>query len=153
MIILRALAGVRRHFPNRGLEWFATAVTIDWGWTLLWEPPNLTSPGFQVMLHYLTEFSWAILMLTVGLLRLAALIVNGTFSETAYSRWSPHVRAVGAFISLFFWIQITLSLILGSPTGTGLAVYKWILVFELFNLVRCATDARVVDKASRNARH
>lgn len=151
MIILRIYRGIHDHFPARRSEWVLAGILVAWGLILL--PP---SPAFEESLVWAqmavmaSERTWAVTAIAIGLFRLAALIVNGTFSSTWYGRWSPHVRSLASFLSCFLWLQISFGLWAGSATTTGLAVYPGLLVLDLMNVVAAASDAGQMDRAQKD---
>lgn len=149
MLIYRVARGVRDHFPVRATEWGFAALLLDTGRVLLTGEPNFTSRAFAPLAEYASETVWGLGCVTVGALRLLALLVNGTFAGTAYMRWSPHVRMACAFASCFFWTQITLAYWAGAPEAVSGVAYKWLLIIDAYNVFRCAQDMREIDEAAK----
>ncbi|MGO4287491.1 hypothetical protein [Bosea sp. TAB14] len=92
------------------------------------------------------ESTWGWFAIAIGVFRLLALVVNGTFSGTWYGRWSPHVRALASFLSCFLWLQITFGLLASDAATTGLAVYPGLLVLDAMNIVAATKDAASMDR-------
>jgi hypothetical protein len=67
----------------------------------------------------------------IGLVRLLALIVNGTFADSIYARWSPHVRGVCAFLSCGIWF----------PLWAGFFAVSGAPIVKLFTFTVLAIDA------------
>lgn len=99
------------------------------------------SPSFASMAALADESAWALILLSVGVLRLAALTVNGTFHQF---RFSPHLRAAASLVGLVFWSQWTLAIINAyiSDGGaiTGIIAYGTFCALELANFTYSASD-------------
>lgn len=148
MIIFRIARGIRVHFPTRVSEWIMTGAVLGWA-TVLGADHNTfgSSPSFVVLAHYGSEEAWAFLCLFVGLLRLTALTVNGTFRTF---RYSPHLRGMASFIACVFWGQIALGICLAwssGGSGTGAVAYSTFMVIEMWNLIRAWVDVGASRKA------
>ncbi|TCR60924.1 hypothetical protein [Bosea sp. BK604] len=148
MVILRVYRGIHDHFPARRSEWVLAGIMVVWGWILFGPDETFArSVSWAQMAALAGEGTWAVWAIATGVFRFAALIVNGTFHDTWYGRWSPHVRMVASFLSCFLWLQITFGLLAAETTTTGLAVYPGLLVLDLMNVVAAASDAAKMDKA------
>lgn len=151
MLIVRVASGVSRHFAARAAEWALAAVIFLWGWVLLLPHATFDLPAYHIMRAMAPETVWGFACVLIGVVRLGALVVNGTFANTAYSRWSPHVRMGMSFLSVFFWYSVTMTFLTGSsPPGTGLAVYPVLLALEIYCTFRAARDSRNSDDAARH---
>lgn len=152
MLIVKVLRGIQSHLPARASEWALGAILFNWGWILLLPRETFSREAYALMLAVMPENAWGAGCLLLGAVRLLALVVNGTFASTAYSRFSPHVRTGMSVLSCFFWLQIVLSFAL-APAGTGMAVYPVLLVLDLYCAYRASRDAQHSDEVARNARH
>jgi len=151
-MIVRIATGIKRHFPTRVSEWFLSGALVAWGWILLSPGDTFSaSPSFAHMAVMASERTWGLAAITVGLVRVVALIINGTFADTGYSRASPYVRAIMSILACFVWAQITLGLIGAPNTSTGLAVYPILFLLDSWNCVRAAGDAGEARKARTDA--
>lgn len=110
MVILRVVRGVTDHFPGRVSDWFLASI--------------LTNVGFD------SHGFWSVLCLSIGLTRLIALTINGTFPKL---RWSPHVRFVMAILSGCVWVQLAL--------GADPMLYRYLLLFDIYNTHLAAAEA------------
>lgn len=148
MIVLRLGQGIREHFPARVSEWIMTGALLGWYGVLSSDPDTFeTSRTFIVLAHYGTEAAWAMLCLVVGVIRLAALIVNGTFQQFQYS---PHLRGLASIAACVFWGQITLGVVLAwtmGGAGTGVVAYATFMTIEMWNLIRAWADVGAARKA------
>lgn len=140
MIVLR----MQKTFPLRATEWMLAGITVTMGVVLL---GNLslfeTSHGLKILTRILPHTLAAGLILTVGVIRTMALVINGAW------RASPHLRALCAFLSTFVWLQIVFSLFTGNVIVLGMAVYPWFLIMDIGNVFRAAADARIADDRAK----
>lgn len=153
MLILRVVHGVSSHLEARASEWALGFMLLIWGIQLL-QPGDLfaISPAYDILAEIMPENVWGFACFLVGGSRLVALLINGTFADTAYSRYSPHVRAAMAVLSAFFWLNIAISVAVGRPGGTGMAIYPVLLLLDLYNAYRSSGDARQSDEDAKHAR-
>ena len=152
MIILRVVAaGIAEHFPARRSEWVMAAMMMGWG-ALVLRPSDIfeQSPAWQPLAAWASEPVWGTAALLIGALRLCALIINGTFYQSWYGRWSPHVRALASFLSCFIWMQLSWGLLNAPIVSTGLSIYPGLLVLDLMNVAAAASDAGKMDRAQKH---
>lgn len=111
---------------------------------------NPRTPLFQVLGSVAAEDVWGWSCLVFGCGRILALIINGTFADTYYSRFSPHVRGAFAFLSCFFWATITIGLFAAWRPLFGLGCYPFLLLLEITNVWQSMRDARQSDESVRH---
>lgn len=149
MLILRIWNGVIDHFPIRRSEWINSCVMIGWGIVVLLDNRPLTG-AWYVLGELMSEVFWSLMLMTVGTIRLIALLVNGTFPRTWYGKFSPHVRVGMSLLSSLVWLQLVIATI-GSPIlTTGLVAYLGYLVSDALNTLSSAAEARELDKGRRD---
>lgn len=142
MIVLR----FKKSFPLRVTEWFCAFVMAHWGLLILLNPAAMTaSPTWVHMVDLAEPALWGGMAALVGLIRIAALAINGAW------RQSPHTRAACAFVSVFLWLQITWALMQNDSSTTGQAIYPWLLLLDMWNVARASADARLSDDRARGA--
>jgi hypothetical protein len=148
-MIIRIGRGIGKHFATRATEWGCTAVLFLWGvrLTLFDDDVFGASASMIELRRVFSEDAWGAMCFVVGSLRICALILNGTFEGEWYSRFSPHVRSVMAFLSCFFWLTITLGIISAGMPSTGICVYPVLLAGDIWNTGRALIDA---DRSHRN---
>lgn len=153
IIVRRVVTGVQAHFPARRSEWALGGMMFTTGWILLLPAVtfNPRTPLFQVLGSVASEEAWGWTCLIFGGARLVALIVNGTFADTYYSRYSPHVRGAFAFLSCFFWATITIGLMAAWQPLFGLGCYPFLLLLEITNVWQASLDAGQSDRSARDA--
>lgn len=140
---------LRHSFEARASEWALGGVLFLWGVVLHQNPDlfttNASLAGLGQMAH---QSSWELACLVIGAARLAILALNGTV------RRSPHLRAIAAFLSCFFWMQISLGILMSGTGSTGLAVYPVLLLLDSYNVFRASREAGSLDRHySRAAYH
>lgn len=148
---VRLYLGIHDHFPARRSEWVLAGIMAVWGWILI-GPVGVfaQTKAWSQMAAIMPENAWGWFAISVGVFRLLALIVNGTFAGTWYGRWSPHVRALASFLSCFLWFQISFGLWNSDAATTGLAVYPGLLVLDAMNIVAASKDAAGMDRSVSN---
>lgn len=79
------------------------------------------------------QVTWAFLFLTIGLIRLIILLINGAYWRT------PHFRAVTAFLSAGVWFLLTIGFI---RNGSVLAaILPWVFLLDAYNIKRASREA------------
>lgn len=142
MIVIRVFTGIKNHFPTRVMEWALAVIAINWGIRLLTVDNVLTLfPSFTNMSNIMSEDMWGIFCVIAGFARLIALVINGTFSGTLYSKYSPHLRAFGAALCAFLWSQIVISMLGTIPISPGLAVYSVFIMLEIYCVSSALNEA------------
>ncbi len=146
-LLMETVQGVRNHFPNRAGEWFCAFVLTDWGIRVAM-PGGMFSASlsFRQMETIMSEPLWGVLAILIGASRILALMVNGSFAQKLwYSRRSPHIRAAMAFLSIGIWSLITIGLWRSGVNTTGLSIYPYIAIFDIYNAIRAGRDAGSMD--------
>lgn len=128
------------HLRLRFAEWLLAAITVSLGLILLWTDNLFENPFYWGLARITDETTWGIAALIVGMLRLAALFINGAWEP------SPMVRTIMSMLTCFLWVQLSLGL-LGGEMSLGVAVYPWLLIADMYSTFRAASDAGVVREA------
>lgn len=137
-----------KTFPIRVTEWLLAGIMLSWSvacWNL--SSADWHSPIYSGMARIAEQNTWAFYAFWIGIIRLAALTINGAW------RPSPHFRAAGAFLACFMWLQISLGLMVSDIRVTGIAVFPWLLLADIYNVFRASHDARLSDERAHVARH
>ncbi|MDB5540509.1 MAG: hypothetical protein JWQ89_2236 [Devosia sp.] len=151
-MFFRIVTGIKTHFESRVTEWFMGLTLTNYGLGLVgandaWA--NVTA--WQGMTQYLPENAWGWLCIAAGLARLLALAVNGTFADTAYSKYSPHVRGITAIASAAFWFMVLLSV--SAVATAGNRIYPLPLALELWCIFHAWRDTGRAKAASDGMAH
>lgn len=128
-------------FPRLG-EWWTAGLLLALGFVLTGNPDLMAtskSNAYQLMMMIASQSTWATVMKVFAAGRLIILVINGAW------RRSPHFRAIGAFLTCFFWMQITLSV--ASTAGFLFIFSAGVLILDFANFIRAMRDARTVDHA------
>lgn len=149
-VIVRLVHGVTDHFIYRANDWIMTSMLLWVGMAIWMYPEVFHLPSFALLAQYGSAHTWAVFAILMGLVRLSALIVNGTFPEFI---WSPHFRTLGAGLTCFFWFQLMLTLFTGIATAPMLlAVVPHLFLFDLFNAYMAAGEAGIAERRRRDGR-
>lgn len=141
---LLPLLRIRQHFTERATEWLVAGMLITWGYECLTADPAVWNLPINSALRTVAgQKTWGTIALSIGLIRLAALYINGAM------RRSPHLRSVGAFLSCFLWLQLTLGVMLSELHSLAFAFYPWLFFADFYNAQRAARDAGFVDWFAR----
>jgi len=142
LIVFRIYRGVADHFPIRVSEWVMVWPAMGM-WAALQAMPDMfsVSPSYEYLARWASEQSWAWIIMACGMVRLAALTINGTFKGFAFS---PHIRAVASIVGVAIWSQISLGFLMAFLTGGGAlsGVIGWstMVLLEIMNTYRSWSD-------------
>ena len=150
-MFIRVVTGIAEHFDVRFPEWLGAAALILWGLNLVLTETSWTNPdAWALMLGIMSENNWGLACVTAGCFWLLALTVNGTFANTAYSRYSPNVRGLCALISASIWFLACISVLAAESSGRGIYPLPLALsVWCVFNAWRDVGRARNTKDAGR----
>lgn len=141
------LISLHEHFPIRVTDWLLSAILFSWGLRVFFMPPDVWAmPTYSGLAIIASQLAWASVAISLGVARLSALFVNGAV------RRSPHLRAIGAFLAVFIWVQMCLGAMTSEVIGTSVAIYPWLALGDLFNVYRAARDARTADLRANQLR-
>lgn len=90
-----------RTFRERAPEWALAFVMTGWGGTLLLPGDSFNRPFFRPLAAIAPETAWGAVVFTTGIIRLAALYINGSRQET------PQVRQWCSFVGMLIWSFLT----------------------------------------------
>ena len=135
-----------KSFPIRVTEWLLAGIMLSWSiacWNL--RPADWHSPLYAGLTRIADNDTWAFFAFWIGVIRLAALTINGAW------RPSPHLRAAGAFLACFMWLQIALGIFTSAVSSVSIAIYPWLLLADIYNVFRASHDARLSDDRAKAA--
>lgn len=143
------LISLHQHFPVRAMDWWLSAMLLTWGVAVFSIDPKVWDLPIYSGLKILpwSQWEWGVAATALGLIRIVALIVNGAV------RPSPHVRAVGAFLTVFIWLQVSLGMLFSESASLAVAIYPWLMFADILNANRAATDACAADQKARDRRN
>lgn len=121
-------------------EWHLTFVMLLSGLVFLFGD-TFHLPPYAVVKEIATDFTWGLVMMGLGTIRLIVLYINGKWSR------SPHWRSVLAALSAIVWSVMLAGLMaFSTPLLVGPFIFVAIVV-ELISAFRSAQDAREVDES------
>lgn len=140
MMLLKIVTGIADHFEARLVEWAMAVATLVYGLNLMTVDDEQwrTAAAWTGLVAWADRATWSLVCVGSSSLWLAALTINGTFAGTAYSRFSPHVRAAVALIAAVIWFKIFLSVV---PAGTsGRGIYGLPLALSIWCVINAWRD-------------
>lgn len=127
------------HFGPRRAEWVAAAQSMVWGFVLLGPSDTFSSsPAFALFRQYISEDVFGWLMMTVGIVRMISLVINGRRKKT--TSW---MRFAAAFVGCGIFMFISLAFAASGVWSTWLAAWPFVALNEFFNIDAAVRDARV----------
>lgn len=146
-MFIRVVTGIRTHFEARFVEWVMGGTAVWWGLKLVGDDTAWTNPAaWENMAALMHENQWGWLAIALGVARLLALAINGTFADTAYSRYSPVVRGLTAIIGAWLWLMVFLSVSTVSTSGSG--IYQLPLILDVWCVFNAWRDVGRAKAAS-----
>lgn len=136
MIILRTLAsGVIKHAGVRFTEWLGAVPLLGLGWVFYAEADIFQRvASFNTLSRWGDQAIWANIVLAVGISRLLALTINGSFRSFTHS---PTIRFLSSWAAGLFWTLFVLGVYIswrdlgGSPTA--IIAYGTLIILEARN--------------------
>lgn len=137
-------ANAYAHFQMRVSSWYMAVISLGVGVVLTINPGALTTnPGAEVffgnLLRVAPPEAWRAAFLAIGLTRLIALFINGTFPRV---RWMPYVRASMAAISSMIWGQMALSIAAVGIPSVGECLFIGTVLTELWNVAIAMSETK-----------
>ena len=140
-LFVRFWRGMADHFRLRASSWIMSANMFGFGVIILSDPTVLDRPGisqiYATLLRVADPLTWGWVCLSLGLFRLAALVINGTFPKFTLS---PYMRAAGSFLSALFWLQIVLGAVHSEHLMLALAMFPTFLALDAYCLYVAALE-------------
>jgi len=133
-------------WPLRRAEWMLALVLVGVGIVFALEDDLRRELGFATIMTTLPQWVWATWALSVGLLRLVMLYINGAW------RASPHLRAIGAFLACFIWTALMFRALANEVFVPSAAIWPVFLMFDSFAAYDAARDARGADDKAKSSR-
>lgn len=132
------------HFRARASSWYMAIVNLAIGIVMTVNPDGITdNPGADVYLAYANRIAspdvWRALFLAIGLARLLALIVNGSFPRVW---WTPHIRMVLSGLSAVVWLQFAISVCLTTYPAFATVLFPAAVILELWNTAVAASETK-----------
>lgn len=151
------IQSLKYHFPARLPEWFmALCFMVPWGIYTILHPHMWEAPATAAMLRgmasmvdwtgYHPSAVWGLAAIIVGLVRAAALFINGAYART------PVVRLLASAVSAFLISQIIAGLIRADIATFGLVTYTTLFLLDVASGYRAASDIPLAQKSRIHAK-
>lgn len=146
------IVSLKQHFPARLPEWYVAGVSFAWGAYLILHPEVFTQVATSTILSGMATMAgdfppaafWGLCTVILGIIRAAALFVNGAYTRT------PMIRVIMSFASAFIWSQVCIGLWKSGVPNTGLVVYGGLVVMDLVSAYRATLDTVFAEKLRRD---
>lgn len=137
---------LKRHFEARAIEWWNGFILLAWGAYVILHPglfQGPTGPTWTGLLMIADQEVWGFSAFVIGSIRVVALFINGKWGVT------PLIRVLTSFMSVFVWFWIAVGLIKSGIPNTGIVVYSWLMVADMYSAYRAASDAYEAEAMKR----
>lgn len=134
------------HLQARFPEWQNGLILFTWGCYVTAHPGLFLAPPnnqWGALLMYGSQAMWGSFAILVGGVRLGALYVNGRKKIT------PSIRLAMSFFSALVMAQLILGLLRSGMPSTGLCVYPFLLLGDMYAAFRAGADTTIVAKARK----
>lgn len=125
-------------FGPRWSEWLGAMSAILAGMGLLHPYDAFANNASFDLFSWAPDWAWGMLLLTVGLLRLAGLIVNGRRKKA--TSW---IRYVSAFVCFMIFFGFSIGLAGSGVMTTWPGAWPVFAINEFVNMLRASSDARI----------
>ena len=122
---------------NRATEWMLALLMLAWGIAMFVSDPSDPPRHYKLLLLLAPETVWAAWAISLGLLRIVALYINGNWYRT------PAIRLLCANIGMTWWLVLGFMLRMAFDSGPIPAFLAWFPVFigfEAYAIYRSAQD-------------
>lgn len=135
---------MKKHFNARIMEWWSASLAVIWGAYALTHPGMFDrNPAFHAMLLIAPQHMWGLITMTIGMVRMMALTINGFYHRT------PLARLITSIMCVFVWFWVTTGLVLSRVPNPGVVVYFWHLLGDMYSAFRCASDTYEAEAQKR----
>jgi hypothetical protein len=125
------------HFRFRRTEWMLSFAMVMIGSAYALIPDLFSSDYFTTMLAIMPQSYWAALVLSLGLMRVAMLTINGTW------RASPAFRTIGAVFGSMLWMTLFVSAVSSERLVQSVGLWLLFCVFDTVAASDAAGDVRI----------
>lgn len=122
---------------TRSVEWLLAALMVAWGVGLMLPGDSMSLPQYKLLAVLAPEYVWSSWSISIGLIRIVALYVNGSWKRT------PLIRSTCAGFGIIWWL-VLIFLFKGAtdgPVPAGLMFYPVFIAFEGYSVYRGARDS------------
>lgn len=134
MLVVHTLESLQETFEARASEWALTGAVLSLAAIFFLNGEMFYGESLYGIRNMINDrFIWAWLFLSVGVVRLAVLLVNGAYWRT------PHFRALTAFLCTGVWFLLLIGFM---KSGSILAaIMPWVFFLDAYNVKRASLEA------------
>jgi len=144
MVIVHSIRSLQETFEARASEWMLTCAIVSLGLVFTFNSSMFYGSSFEGLRSIInSQVAWASILLSVGMLRLCVLCINGLYYRT------PHFRSFTAFVSSGVWFLFFIGFV---RNGSMLmALMPWIFLLDAYNAKRAGREAGTSEYVQRHA--
>lgn len=116
-------------------EWTMARGLLGFGLWVAFVPGSFPASRFSTALLVFDVQDIAALCITIALIRLGTLTLNGRLGI-----WGPRVRAASAAASAFMWLQFAIALWTPVHPSPGIPIYVMLFYSEFRSLIKARRD-------------
>ena len=131
--------GICDHFRLRITSWFSATLLFSLGLVLAFNPSVFLDDHYRYMNRWYFQSAWVAICILLSLIRITALVVNGSFPNIKYM---PHIRTAFASMSTLVWFQLVLGTIGATFTFESL-VFPMLMILDMYNTSLAAVEMRL----------
>lgn len=133
-IIEEGALHLRQRFRLRALEWQNAVISLGFGIFILTNPGLFDAPSWRGFVG--GPAIWGGGIATMGVLNLAALVINGTVP-----RPTAALRTISALLQVFLFLMVSIGFLASGTGTTGIWTYGVLAVFGFFAASWALLDA------------
>ncbi len=146
VVVLAVVEGLRAAFMERLAEWAFATIALGVGMSLAFDGHVFDLPEWALTRMILGQEALGWITIAIGLMRLAALAVNGAWRPTY------HLRALFAGICSVMWFSLGVGFYGAHSQGIWVGILPALFFFDAINMRRAIVDAVKADRAAMNRR-
>lgn len=122
-------------WPQRRMEWLLATASFGCGLVYAYSRTMHLLPAYALQLGIASQWFWSLWLVSVGVVRLFFLYVNGIY------RQSPHWRALGAGMGCLVWLTQFVSAAAANVIGPTVVIWALFFVADLHIVLSVANEA------------
>lgn len=130
---------IKEHLGSRFTEWVMALMLLAWGTLIATNPDLFSLTQFSGLAKWASYQVWATAAITIGIVRVTCLAINGAWSQSA------HLRAFGSVCSMMVWVLIWLGYLSLPYIVPNLATIGGLAVLDFNAMLRAIDDAKAAD--------
>lgn len=137
------------RYPTRSVEYLLASLMLVWSFSCALPGAMFAGPATVYFAAVMPEVYWGVAGMTVAILRVLALVRNGSYAQ------SPTLRFIGAMVGFNWWLALyvlyTTAVSLGEASDFPMRrCFLVFVLFEAYSCFRCGQDSAAM-KSKREA--